>query len=151
MDQSFNQQVDPLFSENRINGMAILQEESELLEIVRLVGEDTLAEEDQLTLFTAKSIREDFLQQNAFDPIDTYSSIAKQTQMLRIILLFNDLAKVSLEKGVLLQDIKKMKVREKITRMKNIKEQNLDAFEVIEEDMIDEFSTMLPSQEDKTC
>jgi V/A-type H+-transporting ATPase subunit A len=151
LDQSFNQQVNASFSINRINAMAILQEESELLEIVRLVGEDTLDEEDQLTLFTAKSIREDFLQQNAFDPVDTYTSIAKQSQMLHIILLFNDLAKVSLGRGALLQDIKKMTIREKIIRMKNIEEENIDAFEKLEEQMTDEFSTMLPSQENKTC
>lgn len=67
-------------------GMRILQEESQLEEIVRLVGIDSLSDKDRLTLETAKSLREDYLQQNAFDDVDTFTSRTKQAKMLQLIL-----------------------------------------------------------------
>ena len=88
MDAYFDEHVSEKFSKNRIRAMSLLQEESGLQEIVRLVGRDALSEADQLKLEVTKSIREDFLQQNAFHEIDTYCSLEKQMRMLDLILYF---------------------------------------------------------------
>lgn len=77
--------------------MRILQEESQLEEIVRLVGIDSLSDKDRLTLETAKSLREDYLQQNAFDDVDTFTSRTKQAKMLQLILTFGEEASKSLK------------------------------------------------------
>lgn len=99
MDEYFDANVDPNFSANRKLSMALLQEESSLQEIVRLVGRDTLSESDQLKLEVAKSLREDFLQQNAFHDVDTFCSLDKQNKMLSLILLFYHEAQKALEEA----------------------------------------------------
>ncbi|MDR3209476.1 MAG: V-type ATP synthase subunit A [Oscillospiraceae bacterium] len=88
------------FLKNRTRAMTILQEESELQEVVKLVGADALSPPDRLTLETAKMIREDFLQQNAFDDLDSYSSYEKQAELLALVLTYNDLCADALTKGV---------------------------------------------------
>ncbi len=105
--------------------MYILQEESELEEIVRLVGIDALGDKDRLTLETAKSIREDYLHQNAFHEIDTYSSLDKQYRLMKLLLEYYHVAQTALTKGVELDDILKLPVREQIGRAKYIEEANL--------------------------
>ena len=119
--------------------MSLLQEESALLEIVRLVGRDSLSEKDQLKLEITKSLREDFLQQNAFHDIDTFCSLEKQDKMMKAILKFYQEALKALDKGIYLSEIEKMPVRERITRAKNIPEDQLEKLEQlmdkIEEDM----------------
>ena len=105
---------------NRVRAMQILQEESELQEIVRLVGQDALSAEDRLTMETAKMIREDFLQQNAFVPEDAYSSYEKQFRLLDSILLFDTLAREAMEKGAEMRDLCKLDVRVDISRAKMI-------------------------------
>jgi V/A-type H+-transporting ATPase subunit A len=80
--------------------MALLQEEAELQEIVKLVGQDSLSPPDRLTLETAKMVREDFLQQNAFVDLDSFSSYEKQASLLSLILYYNELCKDALSKGV---------------------------------------------------
>ena len=112
--------------DKRIEAMRILQEEAELEEIVRLVGVDALSAKDQLTMETARSIREDFLHQNAFDEIDTYSSLDKQYLMLGIVLAFDHLARTMLEQEKTVEEILVLPVREEITRAKYVKEDNLD-------------------------
>ena len=114
------------FSQNRKRAMALLQEESSLQEIVRLVGRDTLSEKDQLKLEVAKSIREDYLQQNAFMESDTYTSLTKQDKMLQLVLKFYDEGNRGLESGVYLKEISEMPVREKIARAKYMPESDLD-------------------------
>ena len=118
--------VGPEFSQNRKRAMALLQEESSLQEIVRLVGRDTLSEKDQLKLEVAKSIREDYLQQNAFMESDTYTSLTKQDKMLQLVLKFYDEANRGLESGAYLKEISEMPVREKIARAKYMPESDLD-------------------------
>ncbi len=113
-------------------GMAILQEEAELEEIVRLVGLDALSSDNRLIMETAKSIREDFLHQNAFDDVDTYSSFKKMVLLMALIRLFHEHAKDALENNVSILDIAVLPVRERIARAKFIPEDNLDEFEVIE-------------------
>ncbi len=135
------------FSDKRKMAMRLLQEEEQLQEIVRLVGQDSLSDEDQLKLFTAKSLREDFLQQNAFDEVDTYCSAAKQNAMLSIILAFYDKAQKALDKGAYLSEISSLKVNGKISRMRYVEEDRLAEIEAIHEDINDEFERLLEKRE----
>jgi len=126
VDSWMDVNVGPKFSQNRKRAMALLQEESSLQEIVRLVGRDTLSEKDQLKLEVAKSIREDYLQQNAFMESDTYTSLTKQDKMLQLVLKFYDEGNRGLESGAYLKEISEMPVREKIARAKYMPESDLD-------------------------
>ena len=126
VDSWMDVNVGPEFSQNRKRAMALLQEESSLQEIVRLVGRDTLSEKDQFKLEVAKSIREDYLQQNAFMESDTYTSLTKQDKMLQLVLKFYDEANRGLESGAYLKEISEMPVREKIARAKYMPESDLD-------------------------
>jgi V/A-type H+-transporting ATPase subunit A len=110
------------FSSLRIKAMSLLQKEAELKEIVQLVGPDALPEEDKLVLDTTKSLREDFLQQNAYHDVDTFCNIKKQHLMLKTILDFNDKALEAVNKGVKVNKIAGIEVKEKIARMKYIKD-----------------------------
>ncbi|WP_138159837.1 V-type ATP synthase subunit A [Peptoniphilus catoniae] len=135
MDKYFDENVNEDFSKNRKRAMGLLQEETSLQEIVRLVGRDSLSDQDQLKLEVTKSIREDFLQQNAFHDIDTYCSTQKQFKMLETILEFYDEALAALDKGAYISEIEDLPVREKISRMKVITEDNLDEFENLKEEV----------------
>ena len=126
VDSWMDVNVGPEFSQNRKRAMALLQEESSLQEIVRLVGRDTLSEKDQLKLEVAKSIREDYLQQNAFMESDTYTSLTKQDKMLQLVLKFYDEGQRGLESGAYLKEISEMPVGEKIARAKYMPESDLD-------------------------
>ena len=126
VDSWMDVNVGPEFSQNRKRAMALLQEESSLQEIVRLVGRDTLSEKDQLKLEVAKSIREDYLQQNAFMESDTYTSLTKQDKMLQLVLKFYDEGNRGLESGAYLKEISELPVREKIARAKYMPESDLD-------------------------
>ncbi len=108
-----------------MEAMTILQEEAKLQEIVRLVGLDALSEKDRLKLEVAKSIREDYLQQNAFHEVDTYSSLDKQYKMLKLILEFQVEAEKALAAGVYLKKILDMNVRDRIARAKYISEEDI--------------------------
>ena len=135
VDQWMDKNIDPEFSKNRIKAMTLLQEESSLQEIVRLVGRDSLSEGDQLKLEAAKSIREDFLQQNAFHEEDTYTSLNKQNLMLKMVLAFYDEGKRALDNGVYLKEILDLPVREKIARAKFIGEDRVSEIESIIEEL----------------
>ncbi len=126
VDEWFDRNVDEEFSKNRATAMALLQEESGLQEIVRLVGRDSLSEPDQLKLEAAKSIREDYLQQNAFHEQDTYASLKKQNLMLKMVLSFYHEAKRALDNGVYLEKIVNLDVRNKIARAKYLVEEEVD-------------------------
>ena len=123
--------------------MTLLQEEASLQEIVRLVGRDSLSPEDQLKLEASKSIREDYLQQNAFHDVDTYCSLEKQNIMLKLILKFYDMSLDALNKGVYLKDIENMAVREKIARAKYIEEDKLDEIRNIEKELEIEIAKLI--------
>ena len=129
MDKFMDESIDRKFSAHRIQSLALLHEESNLQEVVRLVGRDSLSEADQLKLEVAKSLREDFLQQNAFHEVDTYCSLPKQFKMLNLILGFYDEAKKALDAGVYLDEILKIESREGISRSKNISENELEKFD----------------------
>ena len=112
--------------ETRDQAMILLQKESELQEIVQLVGPDALPDRERITLETSRMIREDFLQQNAYHEVDTYCSPAKQYQMLKTIVMFQNQATAALERGAPSADIINIPVKEDIGRMKFIAE---DEFE----------------------
>ena len=114
----FDEHYGPGFMENRNKAMSILQEENELNEIVQLVGKDSLSPNDQLTLETAKMVREDFLQQNAFMDVDSYSSHDRQMRMLAMILEFDKLARDAISKGASLAPMLDIPAKEKIGRAK---------------------------------
>ena len=118
IDTWMNEHINPACSSMRKQAMLLLKEEARLNEIVRLVGKDTLSDLEQLTLAVAKSIREDFLQQNAFHAEDTYTPIDKQAAMLEVILKFYQLARDGLAHGVYLEDILKVKGFSEIARLK---------------------------------
>ena len=126
MDKYIDGEVDEDFSKNRKRSMSLLQQESGLQEVVRLVGRDALSDDDKLKLDVTKSIREDYLQQNAFHDVDTYCSLKKQDKMLNVILYNYDKSLEALSNGVELEDIEKLPVRERITRLKLISEDDLD-------------------------
>lgn len=115
----------------RSSCMRILQDEAQLDEIVRLVGMDALSPANRLTMETAKSIREDYLHQNAFHEIDTYASLNKQQYMLKLILEFDRLAQDALDKNVDIEDILELEVREQIGRAKYIPETEMSRFDDI--------------------
>ena len=131
------------FNDYRARALAILRKESELQEMVRLVGIDTLSPSDRLTLEVARSIREDFLQQNAFDPEDTYTSLKKQYRMMKLLFEFSDLAYDALSKGVELDRITSLPVRVDISRAKFIPESNLKLFDDIEVKVRESFANLV--------
>lgn len=115
--------------------MRILEEEAGLLEIARLIGIESLSYDDRLILEAAKSIREDFLHQNAFHEVDTYTSLKKQYRILKIILEFYRLSKEKLKAGMEFEKIARLPVREKISRLKYIGEDKLSEFDKVEEEL----------------
>ncbi len=130
--------------ELRREAMGILQREAELQEIVQLVGPDALPAREQALLETARSLREDFLQQNAFHDVDTYCPADKQYHMLRIILKFHHLATEAVEKGVSIDEIRKMKVKGDIAYMGRIpNEKYKEEFDKIEKALEDEISALM--------
>lgn len=135
VEDYMNKNISSDWGELRAEAMRLLQEEDSLQEIVRLVGIDALSTSDRLVLEVARSIREDFLHQNAFHEVDTYTSLNKQYRMLKLILMFYHEAQKALEKGALFSDIEKHPVRERIARAKYIEESNMHLFDEIEEEI----------------
>lgn len=116
----FNSNVDSEFMWLRTHMMRLLQEEAELEEIVKLVGMDALSAQDRLKLEVARSIREDFLHQNAFHEEDAYTTIDKQYLMIKLILEFYDLSRQVLENGAQIEPLLSLPARERIGRFKYI-------------------------------
>ena len=131
----FIDNVSPEWNALRGKAMRILQEESELEEVVRLVGMDALSWKDRLTMEVARSIREDYLHQNAFDEVDTYTSLRKQYRLLRLILDFGEKGQMALDSGANLSRVIGMPVRERIGRAKYIPEDTPEYFDDIEADL----------------
>ena len=108
-----------------VKAMALLEQESNLIEIVRLVGAEALSPNDRLALETSRSIREDYLHQNAFHEVDTFTAINKQYEMLNMILHFHDQALDAINAGIETADIFKLSVREEIARAKYIPQEQM--------------------------
>ncbi len=128
----------------RREAMGILQREAELQEIVQLVGPDALPAKEQALLETARSLREDFLQQNAFHEVDTYCPADKQYNMLRLILKFHHLITDAVEKGVSIEKIRKLKIKEELAYMGRIPNETYkEEFSRIERDMEAEIESLI--------
>lgn len=144
IDAWMNENVSDDWSRLRGEAMSLLQEEANLQEIVRLVGIDALSEKDRLKLEVAKSIREDYLQQNAFHEVDTYASLDKQYKMLNLILSFKVEAERALEAGVYLNKILALdEVRDRIARSKYIHEEELNKIDQISIDLKAEIDKLI--------
>ncbi len=144
LDDYWKREIGEEWVDLRKEAMKLLEEEAELKEIVRLVGIDALSKDDRLKLDIAKSIREDFLHQNAFHEVDTYTSFNKQYRMLKVIMMLYDLAKDALRRGALLKDIEKLEALEDIARMKFIPEDKLSQFDEIEEKVRKQVYAVIP-------
>lgn len=126
MEKWFNEEVEPGWMNARQEMMSLLQDESKLNEIVQMVGMDALSPADRLKMEAAKSIREDFLNQNSFDEVDTYSSLRKQYLMMRLVMSFYEKAKAALEKGANVENLITMPSREPIGRFKYTPEDKIE-------------------------
>ena len=147
IDTWMNEEVASDWSTLRQEAMTLLQEESALQEIVSLVGIDALSEMDRLKLEVAKSIREDYLQQNAFHEVDTYASLDKQYKMLKLILLFRKEAERALKAGVYLNKILGLgEIRDKIARSKYIHEDSIKKIDEIELELKSAIDTLITEE-----
>lgn len=145
----FNKNVAEDWSTLRGRIMKILSEEAALNEIVQMVGMDALSDSDRLKMEAARSIREDFLHQDAFDPVDTYTSCKKMHQMMTLVLDYYDKAIDALSKGASIKDVISIPVRENIGRFKYVKEEDLDStFAKIQSDLITQLSDAITKEED---
>jgi len=140
----WNNEVGEDWLKLRTKAMALLQKESELQEIVKLVGPDALPLRERATLETARMLREDFLQQSALHEVDTFCPSKKQYEMLRIMLKFNDMMLDAIEKNVHIDDIVNMKSREHLARMKTVPNKQFDKrFKEMENEFDKELSALI--------
>lgn len=143
LSEYFNEEINKNFIHVRTLAMSILQEESELEETVRLVGIDALSKKERLTMETARSIREDFLHQNAFDEIDTYTSMKKQFLMLNLIIFFHEKAKEAIEEeNITTEQFNQLPVKNKIIRSKFVSEDDLDEFKKIKNEIEEQIQSL---------
>ena len=140
----FDENLGPEFIANRNRAMHLLQEENELNEIVQLVGKDSLSARDQLTLEIARMLREDFLQQNAFMDVDSYSSFDRQKRLMALILRYEDLCRDAIAKGVALEDLYTLPAREKLGWAKYASaEEYVDNYQQVQTEMEREIAALI--------
>jgi V/A-type H+-transporting ATPase subunit A len=147
LEDYFKVNVNEEFPALQAEAMRLLQQEAELAEIVRLVGIEAMSDRDRLILETSRLIREDFLHQNAFMEIDTYTSLLKQYRMLKLIMESHELSQSALEKGVSVDQLTSLPVKEEIARMKLIPEDQLDRFDQLEEEIRTQVEALVESEE----
>ena len=144
----FNSHVAEDWMELRQQMMSLLQDEAELDEIVKMVGMDALSPSDRLKMEAARSIREDFLHQNSFHEIDTYTSLDKQHHMMQLVMAFYNECQDALGKGAAINDLLKMPVRERIGRYKYIHEDELTKeFNNVMEDLNTQIANVIGKEE----
>ena len=137
LNKWFDKNVNKYWSTNRADAMKLLQEEAELQEIVQLVGVDALSYSDRLKLEIARTIREDYLHQNAFHDVDTYSSLNKQFLLLRLIMLFYNRSAEAIANGADFDKLVELPVRERIGRFKYVEEKDVnEVYAAIDEEMV---------------
>ena len=143
LENWFNKNVSSEWTTLVQKTMSLLQEESELDEIVRLVGIDALSHKDRLTLECTRSIREDYLHQNAFHEVDTYSSPKKQYLLLKSILSYYDKSLIALQEDASFKKLSALPVREKIGRLKYVPEEDVQAqYDVIMKELNDQIRAL---------
>ena len=137
LEKWFNENVNEGWMKTRQNLMTLLQEEASLNEIVKMVGMDALSPADRLKMEAARSIREDFLHQNSFDDIDTYTSINKQYRMMQLVYAFYEEGQKALARGAKIDDLVKLPIREDIGRFKYTVEENVESqFEKVSSELV---------------
>ena len=128
--------------------MSLLQDEASLNEIVKMVGMDALSPQDRLKMEAARSIREDFLHQNSFDEIDTYTSLKKQFYMMKLVYAFYEGGVKALKDGGTINNIVNMATRERIGRFKYTKEDQIDSeYQTITEELNKEFADVTAKED----
>ena len=148
MEKWFNAEVAEDWMAGRQKMMSLLQEEAELEEIVKMVGMDALSATDRLKMEAARSIREDFLHQNSFHEIDTYTSLKKQHMMMTLVTSFYEKAVEALKQGAALNKLINLPVREQIGRFKYTEEANLDEeFAKVTEQLHSEIANTIGKEE----
>lgn len=148
MEKWFNANVAGDWMSCRQEMMALLQDEAELEEIVKMVGMDALSAGDRLKMEAARSIREDFLHQNSFHEIDTYTSLKKQHLMMKLVLGFYEKSVEALKEGAAVNDLIKMSVREQIGRYKYTPEDQLDTqYEAVVKELAAEISGLIGKED----
>ena len=148
MEKWFNEKVEPDWMAKRQEMMTLLQEEAELDEIVKMVGMDALSASDRLKMEAARSIREDFLHQNSFHEVDTYTSLDKQYMMMDLVLAYYDQSVEALEKGAKLQNLINLPVREQIGRFKYVTEDEIrKEYEKVTEELHIEIANALGKED----
>ncbi len=144
LDAYWDEKFDDEWSGLRVEAMSLLEEEDQLREVVRLVGIDALSKEERMVLETAKSLREDFLHQNAFHEIDTYASMEKQFKMLKTIVRFHHLGMDALKKGAPMNELFNLPVREQIARMRYLEEAQIGQIDKIEDTIKEQINGIVP-------
>ena len=144
LDAYWDEKFDDEWSGLRVEAMSLLEEEDQLREVVRLVGIDALSKEERMVLETAKSLREDFLHQNAFHEIDTYASMDKQFKMLKTIVRFHHLGMDALKKGAPMNELFNLPVREQIARMRYLEEAQIGQIDKIEDTIKEQINGIVP-------
>ena len=148
MGKWFDDNVSDQWMGYRQRLMGLLQDEAELEEIVKMVGMDALSAEDRLKMEAARSIREDFLHQNSFHEVDTYTSLRKQFLMMELVIGFYDYSLEALKGGASIQKLISMAVREKIGRFKYTLDENIDAeYDRISKELHTEIANVLGKEE----
>ena len=137
----YDKEVSPEWNKLRSWAMEVLQKEAELQEIIQLVGSDALPEAEQVTIEVARMIREVFLQQNAYDPVDTFCDMTKQYDMMKAIRMFSDLAYSAQVAGVSPNQINSVKSKNELPQIKFIKDYKPDLTK-IEKNMDEEFNSL---------
>ena len=146
----FNENVAAEWSSLRQRMMLLLQEESELQEIVQLVGMDALSAPDRIKLEAARSIREDFLHQNSFHDVDTYTPLPKQFTMMKLVLDYYDAAVEGLSKGIPVDSLVNLPVREQIGRFKYILPDQIGPeYESIQRELASEIAELAAKQKEE--
>lgn len=149
MEPWFNENVKSDWMQVRQNLMSLLTEEASLNEIVKMVGMDALSPQDRLKMEAARSIREDFLHQNSFDEIDTYTSLPKQYDMMKLVYAFYEEGSKALKAGANIEDIVSMQVRERIGRFKYTKESDIaEEYSSVQAALATEIATLTQDKED---
>ena len=144
LDAYWDEKFDDQWSGLRVEAMGLLEQESQLQEVVRLVGIDALSRDERMVMETAKSLREDFLHQNAFHEIDTYASMDKQFKMLKTIVRFHHLGLDALHKGAPMNQLFNLPVREQIARMRYLEEAQIGQIDKLEDVIKEQINGIVP-------
>ena len=144
LDPYWDEKFDDQWSGLRTEAMGLLEQESQLNEIVRLVGIDALSRDERMVMETAKSLREDFLHQNAFHEVDTYASMEKQFKMLKTIVAFHHAGLDALHKGAPMNKLFNLPVREQIARMRYLEEKDIAQIDKLDDTIKEQINAIVP-------